>query len=537
MDSIATMNRPDTAGDAFLQESQHESSEIIRLDIWVRDPELVGALGALPEGRQREDFALGALKIGVLALGQAQGRIDSDAVRTEGDRLIANLAAHLTTHQGQMSTQLNGTLREYFDPASGRFNERVERLVRQDGELEQLLRHRMDASVATLKAALDPYIGEESKLMELLSPGESNVLIGTIKASVDQLITVQQTRFLTEFSLDNKSGALARLVAEVSAQNGSLTLNLQNSMQEVVREFSLDSEDSALSRLVKRVELAQRQISAEFTLDSEQSALSRMKRDLTGLVDGIRKDSAAFQERVVTALEAMRARKQESFSSTSHGMDFEQVAYEFIQEASQNAGDVPERTGGRTGIIRNCKKGDCTITLGPDADAAGARITCEIKEDASYDLAASLNELREARENRDAAVGLFVHSKRTAPAGLRPLARYGNDVVVVWDAEDTASDVFLTAGILVCKALALRKSTMNEELAADFEALDKAIREIERQAGYLGEIETSSQTIKNGAEKILKRVEIMRLALEKQIETLDRQSNALRVLVGGGSAA
>jgi hypothetical protein len=34
-----------------------------------------------------------------------------------------------------------------------------------------------------------------------------------------------------------------------------------------------------------------------------------MKRDLTGLVDGIRKDSAAFQERVVAALEAMKARR------------------------------------------------------------------------------------------------------------------------------------------------------------------------------------------------------------------------------------
>jgi len=107
-----------------------------------------------------------------------------------------------------------------------------------------------------------------------------------------------------------------------------------------VREFSLDTEDSALSRLVKRVELAQRQISAEFTLDSEQSALSRMKREFDRLIDSIRKDSAAFQERVVATLEAMKARKQESLASTAHGRDFEQAAYEFVEEAAQNAGDV-----------------------------------------------------------------------------------------------------------------------------------------------------------------------------------------------------
>jgi hypothetical protein len=529
---ISAVERPATHDEASEKEGGNEPYAAIRLELLIRDPDLIGELEAFPEGRRRDEFALGALKIGVLAISQAQGRIDAEIVRNEGDHLIASLAAQLTTHQGQITAQLASTLREYFDPASGRFNERVERLIRQDGELEQLLRNRMEASVASLKAALDPYLGEGSRLMELLSPGESNALAQTIKVSVDQLIAAQNSRLLAEFSLDNKSGVLARLVAEVSTQNGALMAALQGSVQNVVREFSLDQRDSALSRLVRRVELAQSQISAEFTLDSEESALSRMKRDLTGVIDNLRRDSAAFQERVVTALEAMKARKQQSLASTAHGRDFEKAAYEFLEQASQDAGDIPERTGDRTGYIRHCKKGDCVITLGPDAEAAGARIVCEIKEDKAYDLASSLTEIQQARENREAPVGLFIHSKRTAPAGLRPLARYGNDVVVVWDAEDTAYDVFLTAGIMVCKALALRKDTMSEALAADFAALDKAIREIERQASFLDEIETSSNTIKSGAAKILKRVDAMRSALEKQIAMLDQQSRALRVLAG-----
>ena len=89
---------------------------------------------------------------------------------------------------------------------------------------------------------------------------------------------------------------------------------------------------------------------------------------------------------------------------------------------------------------------------------------------------------------------------------------------------------------MVCRALTLRKRGLSEELGADFAALDKAIREIERQAGFLGEIETSSQTIKSGAEKILKRVDAMRSALEKQIAMLDQQSEALRVLAGDSGA-
>jgi len=93
-----------------------------------------------------------------------------------------------------MTGQLAATLREYFDPSSGRFNERVERLIRQDGDLEQVLRATTNQSVVELRAVLDPYLGENSRLIELLTPGDSNVLIGAIKSSVDQLILAQQTR-------------------------------------------------------------------------------------------------------------------------------------------------------------------------------------------------------------------------------------------------------------------------------------------------------------------------------------------------------
>lgn len=507
----------------------------IHLDLWIRDRELSDALGAVADGRPREEFAISALRIGVLALRQAQGRVDADAVRVEGDRLIASLAAQLSAHQGQVTVQLANTLREYFDPASGRFSERVDKLVKQDGELAQVLRATTDQSVAALKATLDPYIGHESPLLQLLQPGDSNQLMVAIKKSIDDMVMAQQTRLLDQFSLDNKGGALAKLVAEVTTQNGSLTTKLQGSIQEVVREFSLDSDDSALSRLVRRVEAAQRQISAEFTLDSNNSALSRMKRDLTDLFDAFRKDSTQFQQTVIAALESMKARKQESLASTTHGRDFEDVTSSFISDVCQQASDIFERTGSRTGKIRNCKKGDCVIIMGPDTDSAGARIVCEAKEDQSYDLPGSLAELAEAKDNREASVGLFIHSARTAPAGLRPLNRYGNDVIVVWDAENSGSDVFLSAGLMVCKALALRKAAMTQEFAADIELLDKAIREIERQAGYLGDIETSSHTIKNGAEKILKRIETMRTSLAKQIAILDEQSQALRNIANGGA--
>ena len=122
-------------------------------------------------------------------------------------------------------------------------------------------------------------------------------------------------------------------------------------------------------------------------------------------------------------------------------------------------------------------------------------------------------------------------------AYLKPLKRYGADVVVLWDAEDERSDVYLDAAIMIAKALALRTKTISKASSVDIEAVDKAIREIERQAGFFEEIKTKSGTIKNGAEKILTLIEQMQGALKRQIATLDQHALTLREFVGLGSAS
>jgi len=108
--------------------------------------------------------------------------------------------------------------------------------------------------------------------------------------------------------------------------------------------------------------------------------------------------------------------------------------------------------------------------------------------------------------------------------------------VVVWDAEDASSDVYFAAAMMIAKALALRTKTVSKGSPVDVDAIDRAIREIERQAAWLEEIRTSSGTIKSSADKIIARIEQMRTALTTQIATLEQQAVALREFVGQASA-
>ncbi|MDG4561892.1 MAG: hypothetical protein P9E88_11415, partial [Candidatus Competibacter sp.] len=114
----------------------------IHLDLWLWDADLVQPLSGLPTKRERDEFIRRALRIGILALQQAQARIDADCVRREGEHLITQLGNRLSTFQNQIDNVLTTTLKDYLDPRDGRFVERVERLIRNGGDLEKVMHSR-----------------------------------------------------------------------------------------------------------------------------------------------------------------------------------------------------------------------------------------------------------------------------------------------------------------------------------------------------------------------------------------------------------
>ena len=493
----------------------------LAISITLDDPEVVAALSALPEGRRRDEFARSALRIGVLALQQAQGRIDTDVVRSEGDRLLTEMAHSLTKHQELLAGQVQGTLKEYFDPESGRFNERVKRLVQKDGELEEILRRSVGAADSEMTRTLQSHLGEQSPLLRMLSPDASKGVLASLHEIMKKELGDQRERILGQFSLDNADGALARFVTQLDTRNDVLAKGLTDRLDEVVGEFSLDDQDSALSRLVAQVEVAQRKISTELSLDAEGSGLARLKAELLGVLEKQGAASQRFQEEVKTTLATMQSRKIEAERSTLHGHDFELALGERLTEECAKTGDILQATGNSTGHIRLSKVGDFVVTLGPDARAKGATICIEAKKDAGYDLKKALEEIDVGRKNRGCEVGIFVWSRRSAPTGTPALSRHGNDVLVTWDAEDGTTDPYLLAAISLARALCTRAATEREQQAGDLEAMERAIRVIQKQAESLEEIDRSATTIKAGSEKILDRVRIAQRELLTQVRSLD----------------
>jgi len=307
----------------------------IALELLIEDREVVAELKKYSDGSARIAFALSALRIGILALRQAQGQLDAETLRSEGDHLLSEMKQELQSRVSEIDTRVASTLKQYFDPQSGYFTERVERLVKKDGDLERVLRDQIgDAENSELARTLAKRIGETSPLMRRLDPEDAESITKSIEASVKEVLEQEQINILTEFSLDNPNGALSRVVQQLEEKNGKLGGNIEKQIKEAVREFSLDDENSALSRLVKKVEDAKNRITDEFseanqhsainklnsaltatknsieenlTLDNEHSALARMKKQLNDVLDDMRTKNAQFQEDVSTKLGALIA--------------------------------------------------------------------------------------------------------------------------------------------------------------------------------------------------------------------------------------
>ncbi len=502
------------------------------IELVVHDAEVIAAICGYAEGEERHRFVERALRVGVLALKSASGEVDTERIQRETERLVTTLSHQFHEHNRTIHDGVAEVLKRYFDPASGHFQDRVERLVKRDGELEQVLARHIGQQDSELCKTLAAHFGKESPLIQWLNPDKSRGLLAELNKTLAEQLQDQRDKVVKQFSLDNKEGALCRFLDELAGRQGTLSKDLKDQISDVVKQFSLDDENSALSRLVGNVTKAEHRITSEFSLDNENSALTKLRRELLALLTDQQKAVRNFQEEVKVALADLTARRAEAAASTRHGLAFEEEVARQIELESQKLGDIASRTGNTTGSIKNCKVGDVVIELGPDSAAPRAQIVVEAKEDASYSVAKARDEIETARKNRNAQTGLFVFSAKVAPAGLEPVTRFGNDVIVTWDLENSHTDLFLRVGLTLSRALCIRQHQHTEAEKADFAEIEGAILEIEKQSGKLGEIDTWTKTIESNCSKIRERVETSRKSLERQLTLLNRRIGDLKQLAG-----
>ncbi|HEY3164463.1 MAG TPA: hypothetical protein VGJ71_08895, partial [Candidatus Limnocylindrales bacterium] len=224
--------------------------------------------------------------------------------------------------------------------------------------------------------------------------------------------------------------------------------------------------------------------------------------------------SAGFEklhDRLTSIEAAAAARAAERARSAAKGGDFEDVLEAMLADVARGSGDLLDRTGGEIGEMLRSKKGDFVLTVDPArTGGADVRVVIEAK-DRVMSVRSIREELREAKENRCAAVGLVVFSPAHAPAGIAPFDVRAGDVYCVVDPADP-DPATLEAAVRLARLLAIT-SLRDVEAELDVEAVRIALAAVRAELDALRGMKATLTSIASSASGLQQSLDKLRDAV------------------------
>jgi hypothetical protein len=293
-------------------------------------------------------------------------------------------------------------------------------------------------------------------------------------------------------------GRLPRTLEKFLGDRGALRSMVDELFDETKR-------DSAIGRIGGMLE-------RYFDGDASKLALLLDPTRLNSPMHQFRLEIAAgfksLEERLVAIEAAAAARGAERARSAAKGADFEELLAAMLGDIARGAGDLLDETGLETGAVLKSKKGDFVLTL--DARVArghDVRVVVEAK-DRPMSMRAMRDELREARENRGAAVAVAVFTPAHAPTGVAPFTVVGGDVYCVIDPEAPEHST-LEAAVRLARLLAL--ATLAErEVDVDAAAIQTALTGIREQLEIVRQLKSQLTSISNATKAVWTGLDTMR---------------------------
>ena len=209
---------------------------------------------------------------------------------------------------------------------------------------------------------------------------------------------------------------------------------------------------------------------------------------------------AQLNDRLTGIEAAAAARASERSKSAAKGGDFEDLLEAMLGDLARANGDLLDRTGSDTGDVMKSKKGDFVLTVNEGlARGADLKIVVEAK-DRVMSGRAIRDELREAKTNRGAAVGLVVFTPAHAPTGIAPFDMRAGDVYCVIDptAPDAAT---LEAAVRLARLLAAA-TLVEREVEVDAAAVSAALAGIREQLELIKALKSQLTSIGNATKAV-----------------------------------
>jgi len=235
----------------------------------------------------------------------------------------------------------------------------------------------------------------------------------------------------------------------------------------------------------------------------------------------------------LTAIEAAgAARASERAKSAAKGGDFETLLEGHLSDLARGAGDLLDRTADEAGAVARSKKGDFVLTVNPGLTrGADVRVVVEAK-DRAMSGRGMRDELREAKTNRSALVGLVVFTPAHAPTGIAPFDVRAVDVYCVLDPANP-DPATLEAAFRLARLMAV--ATLQErEVEVDAAAIAAALLGIREQLELVRRLKTQLTSIGSTAKGVSDLLDEMREMILARVCEAEAEVRAVRAEAAAG---
>ena len=267
-------------------------------------------------------------------------------------------------------------------------------------------------------------------------------------------------------------------------------------------------------------------INDTFSMDSENSPLKALKSDLIESSQNLNKQVTDKIDAVNAKVEAINTKRQIIMNSTKKGLPFEDSIFEVLAQIATASADEAIKTGQTSGLIKNCKKGDVTVSVNKlSSRGHNVNIVFEAKS-----MAMSRDEWRKelnlAMTNRAAEISVaVVQTVDQMPNKSRTSIQDNQQLLVAFDPE------FDDPAVLVCiynvaKAYAVSRSL--EGTQVNFKVIQEAVQQLQFSISDLESIEGALKT----SHKALEKIDSARINIKG---TIQNQSQRLSSLIGCNS--
>lgn len=279
-----------------------------------------------------------------------------------------------------------------------------------------------------------------------------------------------------------------------------------------------DNKKGVITRIERRVcaliDTRIKNILDQFSLDGEGTAMSRLKNILERGLGDLKK-----------AVGEIHGRQQEAERGHIKGNDFQSDLYERLAGWCAEMDDTSDFVHATPGADGKCKLGDHLITLGDNSAAPGEKVVVEVKDrpSAPIKLRDAVAELQAAKQNRGAAVGVFVFSKGAEPPELRgDFLRNGDDFFCTVDKDELHAGEHLLCfqyAYKIARGMVVAKSRAREsgvDISAVVEELDAMAKGVKSISAFI----TQARTVENNGRKMREGLEELKREMDRRFEAI-----------------